>query len=122
MLPEEMQKLAQRPVVLYVNVFPFRIDAGEIRYLILQRRDDVVLPSVWQPVSGKISAHGSIRPSFTDQVQKKTGLTPSQIVPIDHLISYYDHHYDCVMMVPCAGVLTLAGEIVLDDGLHTQGR
>jgi hypothetical protein len=64
MLSEDLQGRAKLPIILYVDVFPFRVENEQNRYLIFERRPDVVMPSVWQPVCGKIGAGASIRESF----------------------------------------------------------
>ena len=44
-----------RPVgVLYVDVYPFRRCSGGVEFLVVRRRDDVVMPGSWQALSGKL--------------------------------------------------------------------
>lgn len=122
MLSNELLQRCQLPTVLYVDVYPFRRISGRIEYLIFRRIESVVMPGVWQPICGKLGEGESISASFRTQVRKKTGQEVSDFVSLDHVTTYYDTHYDAVMLVPCAGVEIYTSEPVLDAKLHDQFR
>ena len=43
--------------ILYVDVYSYRVSpVGDVEFLVLRRRDDVVLAGQWQAVSGKLRA------------------------------------------------------------------
>lgn len=107
--------------ILYVNVYPYRIDiSGNLRFLLLRRRTDVPLPGVWQPVSGKIRAGERIADAFVRQVEVKTGQVPHTVLKLNTVNSYYDEYYDTVMLVPMAAAGLSDDKVVIDSSLHTD--
>jgi 8-oxo-dGTP pyrophosphatase MutT (NUDIX family) len=111
------------PRVLYVNVYPLRIVGNKTEFLLFKRRSDVVLPSIWQPVSGKIKKGQSISEAFKAQVMKKTGILPVRLLDVDYVNTYYDAYYDQVMLVPAAGALLAEdANLTLDLELHDESR
>lgn len=124
---ENLQEFAdriQRPAILYVNVYPVcRMPDGHLSCLLLQRRQDVALPGVWQPVSGKLLAGETILAGFARQLQMKTGIQGDDLKPLEYVNTYFDSHYGTVLMVPAAAAfLRRDVEIHLDDTLHTGYR
>lgn len=123
MLDRDLKERAKLPIVLYVDVLPFRRHGSCLEFLLFKRRPDVVMPDTWQPACGKLTKGLSISASFRDQAYKKTGVSDGEIVPIDSLNSYYDHHYDCVMLVPCAGFeMKSDSPVRIDEKLHCEFR
>ncbi|MCH9680452.1 MAG: NUDIX domain-containing protein [Deltaproteobacteria bacterium] len=109
--------------ILYVDVFPYHVPVGaEPRFLLLRRRLDVVMPGVWQAVSGKIAAEERIRRAFVRQVQRKTGQVPRELFKLDTVTIFYDDYYDTVMMVPVAACRIEPTPIEIDPKLHTEHR
>lgn len=118
MISDELLSRSQLPRVLYVNVYPFRMTQRGPEYLLLRRLQSVVLPGVWQPISGKLAAGESISAAFASQIAKKTGGPAEKLVAVDYVNTYYDAHYDAVMLVPCTAALLAEREIRLDTQLH----
>jgi len=109
-------------MVLYVDVYPYRQRGGKHEFLIFKRLGTVVMPSVWQPICGKLGDGLTIKESFIQQVKKKTGVELTSLTPIDSINTYYDHHYDAVMIVPCAAADLGQAEITVDASLHGEYR
>jgi hypothetical protein len=122
MLSEELLQRSQLPRVLYVDVYPFRRVPTGIEYLIFKRLESVVMPGVWQPICGKLGEGESIAEAFASQVRKKTGDQSSKFIAIDHITTYYDMHYDVVMIVPSVGVEISTSTPKLDGKLHSEYR
>lgn len=117
----ERHRRALRQIdVLYVNVFVIRVRNGAVDFLLLKRREDVPLPGVWQPVSGKIREGESIKEAFGRQVSSKTGLKDFKLYRTDAINIYYDDNYDSILAVPFALALTEESEIHLDRSLHEE--
>jgi len=112
----------QTPIVLYVDVYPYRIDAnsGEPLFLVLRRRTDVQLADSWQPASGKIRAGERISTAFARMVQAKTGQRASRLWALDQLNMFYDGYYDAVMIVPAAAAEIVNDPIVLQTEYHCE--
>lgn len=105
--------------VLYVDVYPYRVlPDRRVEFLMLQRRSDVVMPSRWQAVSGKLRKGETIQAAFVRQLKKKTGRDIESVQPLSLVNVYYDAHYDTVMMVPAASARLTGDVIVLDETLH----
>jgi ADP-ribose pyrophosphatase YjhB (NUDIX family) len=123
MLSKDLLERAKTPVTLYVDTLPARITQEKgIEFLVFKRLHSVVMPDVWQPACGKLGVGESIRDAFHSQIRKKCNLDVQEIIPIDHITTYYDHYYDVVMIVPCAGVLVSDGNPEVDSSLHSEYR
>ena len=120
-----IQEYAERmkPVgVLYVDVYPYRVlPDRSVEFLMLKRRSDVVMPSRWQAVSGKLRAKETIHSAFVRQVEKKTGHRV-EVAPLSQVNVFYDAHYDTVMMVPAAGAELGEDPISIDESLHVAHK
>ncbi|MFY9808439.1 MAG: NUDIX domain-containing protein [Pseudonocardiaceae bacterium] len=109
--------------ILYVDVYPYRISpVGDLEFLVLRRRDDVVLAGQWQAVSGKLSAGERIADAFVRQVRMKTGRTPLAVSKLAEVTTFYDEYYDTVMLVPGAAALLGDGDVTLAARLHVAHR
>jgi len=108
--------------VLYVDLYPYHQDKeGQIEFLVLRRKADVELANTWQTISGKIKKGQTISQTFWMQAQKRTGISPSEVFKIDHVNTFYDDHYDTVMLVPVAACRLDSKEVQLSD-LHVEYR
>ena len=119
---DDFRDRAQQPAVLYVDVFPFYLGPEGVEFLALNRRTDVPLPGVWQPVCGKLKANESIQAAFSRQVFDKTGQRPSRLFSLDRVTTFYDSYYDAVLMVPAAAAELRSRELTLDPQLHVSAR
>ena len=89
--------------VLYVDIYPYRLDStGNPEFLALKRNNTVELASTWQAISGKIHEDETIRAAMWRQCEEKLGLTPKRLFKIDFVNVFYDDFYDTVMHVPTA--------------------
>ena len=120
---EDYRDRVKRAGILYVDVYPFlTMGGGEPEFLIFKRRDDVPLPSSWQPACGKIKKDETIRSAFSRQVCKKTGEQPVELYRINIVNVFYDDFYDTVMMVPAAAARLEARDVQIDPSIHCDHR
>lgn len=106
---------------MYIDVYPYIInDQGEIYFLLLKRKDNVPLPCDWQAVSGKIKENERIKDAFVSQVQSKTGQIPHYVYKLDFINTFYDEHYDSILMVPCAAAKLNSKHIEINRRLHSE--
>lgn len=114
----------QYPVVLYVDVYPVMSEQANQgwRVLLLRRRADVLLSGDWQFVSGKLRPGESIAQAFRRQLASKTGQHTHRMWKLPIVTTFYDQHYDAVMLVPGAVAEVSSPEVVLDAALHTEYR
>lgn len=109
--------------ILYVDVYPYRVSpVGDVEFLVLRRRGDVVLAGQWQAVSGKLRAGEQIADAFVRQVRTKTGRTPLAVFKLAEVATFYDDYYDTVMLVPGAAALLGDGDVTLRASLHVAHR
>jgi 8-oxo-dGTP pyrophosphatase MutT (NUDIX family) len=107
--------------VLYVDIYPFRVSLNnKIEFLLLKRRQEIVMPNVWQFVSGKIKENETIKEAFIRQTAEKTGLKLLNLFKIDFVNTFYDDYYDTVMLVPSAAAELAPGNVVLSEKLHCE--
>lgn len=121
---QTLEERRQAPAILYVDVFPYRIDptSGAPRFLALQRCDSVELADSWQPVCGKLKAGERISHGFVRQVVDKTGQTPARLWSLTALNTFYDAYYDAVLMVPAAACELASADITLRAKYHRHHR
>ncbi|MDE0539881.1 MAG: NUDIX domain-containing protein [Rhodospirillales bacterium] len=111
------------PGLLYVDVYPYHLSpSGELEFLLLKRRGDIVLPNVWQPVSGKIKEGEKFGEAFIRQAAQKTGRRPLRVFALDTVNTYFDAYYDTVMLVPSAACRLFDKTVALDADLHVEFR
>ena len=107
--------------LLYVDVYPYFMSApGDLEFLLLKRRGDVVLPDRWQPVSGKIREGEKFSEAFLRQAVDKTGQTPVRVFALDSVNAYFDVHYDTVMLVPSAACEFSRKAVSIRSDLHAD--
>ena len=89
----------------------------------VRRREDVVTPGSWQALSGKLLDGERIADGFVRQVVGKAGQRPLRIHKLAAVSTFYDEHYDTVMLVPAAAAELAADATVrLDPTLHVEHR
>lgn len=109
------------PIILYVDVYPYRIyEKRGLLFLLLKRREDVILSDDWQVVCGKIKEGERIKDAFQRQIQSKTGQIPLELYKLDFINYFYDDYYDSVLMVPCAAAHLSSSQVKIDSNLHSE--
>ncbi len=108
--------------VLYVDVFIVHQASNSIRFLLLKRRPDIVMPNQWQFISGKIKEKERISAAFGRQVKQKTGMKFDVIYKLDAINSFYDDYYDTIMFVPAAFCLASTMDVSINDQLHVEAK
>ncbi len=107
--------------LLYVDVYPYFVAPdGDMEFLLLKRRPDIVLPDVWQPVSGKIWEGEKFSEAFVRQPTEKTGQRPVRVFALDSVNTYFDAHYDTVMLVPSAACQLESKAVTVESDLHVD--
>jgi dihydroneopterin triphosphate diphosphatase len=93
-----------------VDVYVFRKSRRRVQFLVLRRRDDVVLGSIWQSIHGKIDPGESAVDTAVREVQEHTGLEPHRIYSADYINQFYDHKSDTIVLAPSFAVLVGPGD------------
>lgn len=108
--------------IFYVDVYAYHVDerTGERKYLLLRRREDVVLADDWQAISGKILPGERIADAFFRQVRKKTGFEPKAVYKLQSVNTFFDDYYNTVMLVPQAIAELPSMDVALDESLHNE--
>lgn len=93
-----------------VDVYVFRKSRKRVQFLVLRRRDNVVLGSIWQSIHGKIEPGESAVDTAVREVTDHTGLEPHRIYSADYINQFYDHKSDTVVLAPSFAVLVGPGD------------
>lgn len=88
-----------------VDVYVFRKSRRRVQFLVLRRRDDVVLGSLWQSIHGKIDPGETAVDTAVREVQEHTRLEPHRIYSADYINQFYDHASDTIVLAPSFAVL-----------------
>lgn len=88
-----------------VDAYVFRKSRRRVQFLVLRRRDDVVLGSIWQSIHGKIGPGETAVDTAVREVSEHTGLEPHRIYSADYINQFYDHKSDTIVLAPSFAVL-----------------
>lgn len=88
-----------------VDVYVFRKSRRRVQFLVLKRREDVVLGSIWQSIHGKIDPGESAVDAALREVNQHSGLAPHRIYSADYINQFYDHASDTIVLAPAFAVL-----------------
>lgn len=86
--------------ILYIDVFPFTLVDGQLKFLLLRRSAENTYPGIWQPVAGKVKAGEAAWQAGLRELAEETGMTPINFYSLDHLSTYYLHPSDSIIHVP----------------------
>ena len=83
-----------------IDVYPYRFEDGEPRYLLLRRSLDVIYPGQWRMVGGKVmagetSAHAAFR-----EFEEETSQRPIRAWVLPTVNAFYDPKADQIRYIP----------------------
>ena len=104
-----------------VEVCVFRFVETRPEYLVLKRSaTNPIHPGVWQIVTGSILQGEKATDAALRELLEETGLSPMRFWVAPYVLSFYDHHNDCVNLNPLFAAQTEAGGEVSLSGEHQQ--
>jgi dihydroneopterin triphosphate diphosphatase len=88
-----------------VDVYVFRKSRRRIQFLVMRRREDVVLGNLWQSVHGKIEPGEHSVDAAVREMREQTGLEPQRVYSADYINQFYNHAMDAIVLAPSFAIL-----------------
>ncbi|MDQ3855527.1 MAG: NUDIX domain-containing protein [Chloroflexota bacterium] len=88
-----------------VDVYPFAVAEGSVRYLTLLRTPGLPLGNTWQAVHARIHKRETAAQAAARELAVQTGLEPQSLWNIDFVNTFYSPEEDAIFAVPSIGVL-----------------
>ena len=88
-----------------VDVYVFRKSRRRVQFLVLRRRDDLVLGSIWQAIHGKIDPGENAVDTAVREMKEQTGLEPQRVYSADYINQFYDQGSDTIVLAPSFAIL-----------------
>jgi dATP pyrophosphohydrolase len=84
----------------HIEVCVYRRSGGEIEYLVLKRSSNVVLPGIWQIVTGTIDEGETAYEAAFRELKEETGLEPKTLSIGPDVTAFYRHDNDSMNLIP----------------------
>lgn len=98
-----------------VDVYPYKIEEGKCRFLLLRRSSKVKYAGHWRMVGGKVKDGENAWETALRELEEETGLIPEVFWCVPSINHYYDHVEDSMKLIPVFAAEFHAGsEIDLD--------
>ena len=91
-------------IVRVVDVYIYRYENSEIKFLLLKRSENKIYGNLWQGVTGKIKPHESPWETATRELNEETGLNPHKGFVVDYVSKFYEHHKERLNLIPVFAV------------------
>lgn len=87
-------------VSTYIELHIFKIENGEMKFLLLKRSPFEKYPNIWQMVTGKIKENETAYQTAIRELKEETGLTAEEIFSVPIVNSVYLSETDEVCLIP----------------------
>lgn len=104
-----------------VDVYPYRWEQQEVRFLILKRAEQKPYAGQWRMVGGKVEGCEAAWQSGLRELREETGLFPQLFWTVPSVNSFYDARADTVHQIPVFAAEVKQAEIALDEE-HTDWK
>lgn len=98
----------------------FRESESGIEFLLLQRNEDQIYPSVWQMVSGKIERNEKAFETSLRELKEETNLTPLKMWVAPKVNSFYSSGDDSICLIPVFAIQVENNAKVKISGEHSD--
>jgi dATP pyrophosphohydrolase len=82
-----------------ISAYVARVEDGRGRYLLLKRVSNYLKGS-WQQVSGRIEPAETGWQAALREIREETGLVPSRFYSANETEVFYEHHQNCINVIP----------------------
>ena len=107
---------SSRSVVRVVDVYPYRLNAAGVEFLLLRRSVGRLYAGEWRVVGGKIEAGEAAWQAARRELAEETGQRPSRAWTVPSVNAFYEWQTDRLNLIP-AFAAELPADPVL-DGEH----
>lgn len=83
----------------YIEVCVYRRSGDQIKYLVLKRSSDVVIPNIWQFITGSIDEGEKAYEAAYREFSEETGLTPKNFLIAPDIAAFYRHDNDTMNLI-----------------------
>jgi dATP pyrophosphohydrolase len=105
-----------------ISAYLVRLTESGARYLILKRTSEYLRGS-WQQISGRVEAGESAVQAALREIREETGLVPERLYSADNTEVFYEHHQNCINLVPIfVGFVDRDAEVALAPDEHDTFR
>jgi dATP pyrophosphohydrolase len=100
-----------------IDVYPYRIKAGEVDFLILKRSSNKIYADQWRMIGGKVEEGETYWEAALRELEEEIAQTPSQFWTVPSVNTFYEHKTDSIYQIPAfaAKIDRSDDQIDLDD-------
>lgn len=99
-----------------VDVYPYRMQASEVEFLILKRSSHKIYAGQWRMIGGKIEDNEQAWEAGLRELKEETTLSPLLYWVIPSINHFYNHRNNEIELIPAfAAELQLESEIKLNE-------
>lgn len=86
-----------------VDVYPYRREQDEVKFLLLKRSAEVKYAHQWRMIGGKVNSEERYYEAGIRELNEETNLSPSLFWSIPSVNQFYDHKSDNIFQIPAFG-------------------
>ena len=110
-------------VARIIEVCVFRFEGSDVEYLVLRRApDELAFPGLWQIVTGSLEKGEKAIEAALRELREETGVRPEHFWVVPFTNSFYDHHRDCVNLIPFFAAQFPTGENPRLSAEHSESQ
>jgi len=98
-----------------VEAHVFRIENGDLKFLLLKRSAYESYPNLWQMVSGAIEGNEIAYETAVREIVEETGITINKLWVVPNVNSFYSPEKNKIFMVPVFAALTETEKIKISN-------
>jgi dihydroneopterin triphosphate diphosphatase len=103
-----------------IEAHVFRINKGELEFLLLKRSEKEIYPGLWQMVSGSIHEGETAYQTALREIVEETNLKPTKIWVVPNVNSFYSHEKNYISLLPVFAVKVNPNSKVRISDEHTE--
>lgn len=103
-----------------IDLYPYRIDDGEVTFLLFKRAKGKIYEGQWRMIGGKVEPGETYWEAALRELLEETALTPSKMWTIPSLNLFYEHSSDSILQIPAFAAEIDRGDTIRLDREHTE--
>lgn len=102
-----------------IELHVFRINSGDMEFLLLKRSPHKIYPTLWQMVSGHVKKGETAVKTALRELLEETGLTPFRLWVAPNINSFYSPDKDDITIIPVFAAQVKDPDVRISDE-HTE--
>jgi dATP pyrophosphohydrolase len=78
----------------------FKIENGNLKFLLLKRSLNDIYPGLWQPITGRMNLNEKAFEAALREIEEETSLKPEEFWVVPNVNSFYNPESDTVSIIP----------------------